>query len=1004
MEFRLLGLVEVRAGGTVVDAGRPRQRMVLSALLVDAGRVVPTHVLIDRVWGDALPGNVLGTLRAHIARIRRVLERASALGDEPLQLIHRAGGYVLDLDPDRIDLHRARRLLRASREDGCRDERRLGLLREAIRLWQGEPLTGLDGDWVNRMRLAWERERVELVLAWARAELRGDNPEAVLGPLHELAERHPLVESLAAMLMRALAAAGRPAEALERYANLRAKLVAELGAEPGPELQAVHRAVLRGELDGQDAKATATPVVPVVPAQLPADVSAFTGRDSELNRIDELLSQVGAGGDTAVLISAVSGTAGVGKTALAIHWAHRVRERFPDGQLYVNLRGYDPDQPVSPADALAGFLAALGVSGQDVPIGLDERAARYRSEIADRRVLIVLDNAATVEQVRPLLPGTPSCMVLVTSRDSLAGLVAVHGAVRLDLDLLPLGDAVALLRRLVGTRVDAEPTAAAALAGQCARLPLALRIAAELVVTRATTPLADLVAEFSDLHRRLDLLDGGGDPRIAVSAVFSWSVRHLEPPAARMFRLLGLHPGPDADAHAAAALADTGLDSARQALDRLARACLVTQTGHGRFGMHDLLRAYAVELAGADLAADDLKAALRRLFDYYLATAAAAVDLLYPAEVHRRPRVGPARTPVPAITDPQSARGWLEAERACLAACAAHTADHDLPEHAVRLSSILFRYLYGGYATEALAVHGYARQAAQLTGDVAGEAQAALGLGVAHVQLGRYVMGGWHFEQAVALFGRSGDRTGEQHALTNLGTVLWWQGQYAAAGERYSRSLALCRQMGDRIGEARALGNLASVEERLGHYDSAAEHVRRALALFREAGDRTGEPEALSNLGLVEARLHQFEPALRHLRQALEMFAQLGSPRGEGYTLDNLGIACTLQGQPDEALGHHLRARALLRGIGDRDGEASALNGMGEAAQAGGDPADAVTHHTAALAVGSTARDQQARAHDGLGRAYLALGELAQARQHGQRAAELYTELNVPFADWQKGG
>src|SRR5215472_6158356 len=327
----------------------------------------------------------------------------------------------------------------------------------------------------------------------------------------------------------------------------------------------------------------------LVPRQLPADVGAFTGRTVELAELDWLLPDAAAGPVTdavgPVVISAVSGTAGVGKTALAVRWAHRAAAHFPDGQLYVNLRGYDPDQPVSAGEALAGFLRALGVAGQDIPPGEAERAARYRSLVAGRRLLVVLDNAATVEQVRPLLPGSPSAMVVVTSRDSLAGLVARDGARRLDLGLLPAADAVALLRVLIGQRAEADPAAARMLADRCARLPLALRVAAELAVARPDTPLAELAAELADEGERLALLDAGGDPRGAVASVFSWSYRHLDPGAARMFRLLGLHPGPDWDRYAAAALGGTGVAEAGRLLNALARAHLIAPAGPGRYGL-----------------------------------------------------------------------------------------------------------------------------------------------------------------------------------------------------------------------------------------------------------------------------------------------------------------------------------------------------------------------------------------------------------------------------------
>jgi transcriptional regulator with XRE-family HTH domain len=436
-----------------------------------------------------------------------------------------------------------------------------------------------------------------------------------------------------------------------------------------------------------EAPASAGPAAPrLVPRELPGDVAAFTGRAGELADLDACLTAV-TGPDGApgpVVISAVSGTAGAGKTALAVHWAHRVAERFPDGQLYVNLRGFDPEQPVTATEALAGFLGALGATGPEIPLEETARAARYRSLLTNRRLLVVLDNAATEEQVRPLLPGSPSVMVLVTSRAALPGLVARDGARRFDLDLLPAGDAVALLRALIGDRVDAEPAATHALAQLCARLPLALRVAAELAAERPGMPLTDLVAELADERDRLQLLDAGGDPRGAVASVLSWSYRHLPADTARMFRLAGLHPAQDWDRYAAAALTAATLGQASQLLGALARTHLIQPAGPGRYGMHDLLRAYARELAAGHDGEDGQHAALTRLFDHYLHTAATAMDTLHPADRHSRPRIPESAIPVPPLTSPAEARGWLDAERAILVAVTAHTGRHGWPAHAAR--------------------------------------------------------------------------------------------------------------------------------------------------------------------------------------------------------------------------------------------------------------------------------------------------------------------------------
>jgi tetratricopeptide (TPR) repeat protein len=504
-----------------------------------------------------------------------------------------------------------------------------------------------------------------------------------------------------------------------------------------------------------------------VPHQLPSDVYGFTGRTAELAQLDALLA--GTQGTAAVVITLVTGTAGVGKTALAVRWAHSVGDRFPDGQLYVDLRGFDPDQPMSPADALAAALRALGVDGPDLPAETAERSARYRTMLAGRRVLIVLDNAYAVDQIRPLLPGGGSCFVVVTSRDSLTGLVVRHGARRLDLDLLPVADGVNLLRRLVGGRVDADPGAAAALVRCCARLPLALRIAAEFAGSRPSTPLAGHVAELADERGPLDRLDLGADERTAVRAVFSWSYRRLPPVAARLFGLLGTCPAPDVDGYAVAALLGTDLEAARQPLDTLIRAHLVREGAPGRYRMHDLLRAYAAECADAG-AAPDRRAALTRLVHYYLSTVADAMGTLYPAEQHRRPRVPAFTGPAPPVTTEGRAREWLEAEQANLVAVTGFAAAGGWPTQAGYLAQTLWRHLdTGAHYDDALAVNEHGLRAAREHDDRYGEAVAQQGVGIACYRLGRYEEAVGHLQEALVAFRKAGFPMREAEALHDLG-------------------------------------------------------------------------------------------------------------------------------------------------------------------------------------------------------------------------------------------
>ncbi|HEU5475600.1 MAG TPA: tetratricopeptide repeat protein [Actinophytocola sp.] len=1005
MEFRLLGPVQIWASGRSFPVGEPRQQAVLAVLLVDAGRTVSVDALVDRVWGEAPPRQVRRSLQAHIARIRRALEQA---GEGDSSLVRDAGGYRLDIAPDRVDLLRFRAELARWRTVELADDARAAGLREVLAMWRGEPLSGVGGTWAGRVRRTLQQEYIDAVVSWARAEIRIGNAVAAVGPLTDLADEQPLLEVAAATLMRALYAAGRPSDALSHYDRIRKSLRDELGTDPGPELHMVHQGVLRHDLAmvvGAPPRTAPVLAKRPAPAQLPGDVAAFTGRSDELAELDDLLGGGGAEPPAPVIVC-ITGTAGVGKTAMAVHWGHRVADRFPDGQLYLDLRGYDPEAPVPPGDGLAAFLSAVAPNGPEIPLGLEERAAWYRTEIAGRRMLIVLDNAATVEQVRPLLPGTATCVTVVTSRDSLAGLVALHGARRVGLDMLPVPDAITLLRRLIGQRVDADPAATAALAERCVRLPLTLRLAAELAVSRSATALADLVAELGEQQSRLDLLSGGSDRRAAISAVFSWSIQHLTPAAARAFVVLGVHPAPTFDVYALAALLDGDLPEVRRLLDALARAHLVHPAGADRYGMHDLLRAYAAHLAGTP--ADrphpidvDARAALGRWHDYYLATAALAMERLHPGESDRRPAVPAPATPAPDLADPVAARNWLDAELANLESAAAHSVAHGWPEHTVRLSAILFRYLDGGHTTSALTLHEHARDAAKALGDRRAEAVALIAVGGTHAQAGRHELAEVHLWQAYTLFLETDDQLGQARALGNIGQVDERTGRYGPAAEHLEQSLPGFRATGDWTGEAHALTRLGAVEARLGREDAALEHLRRALALHQQAGHRFGEAWALAGLGELEAGAGRLDRSADLHGQALALFRQLGHRTSEAWAMDGLGITETLRGRYTRAATLHQQALTLFRENGDRDGEAWSLNGLGEACGAAGQVERSRAHHADALdaSVRTGARHQQARAHLGLARAARAADDLSSARRHYEQATETYAELGMTIVE-----
>jgi DNA-binding SARP family transcriptional activator/tetratricopeptide (TPR) repeat protein len=1054
LEFCLLGPLAVRRDGAVVPVSGSKQRALLAALLLNAGRTMTTDELAEALWGTRPPPSARASLQTYVMRLRK------SLGDaDRSRIVAESHGYRIRVAPGELDVDRFAADLAAAR-DAIRAAAwpdAAARLRAALALWRGQPLADVASP-ALALREAPRLVEMRLQALEARidADLHLGEHTEVIVELRQLTAAHPLRERLHGLLMIALHRAGQRADALAAYQAARRAMIAELGAEPGRELRELQRQVLAAdpalaaegaraaepraaelraaepggaepggselggaELGGAEPRsaesagggAGAADAEPgggpesgwTVPRQLPATVPHFAGRGAELEALAGLVGPAGpaATGPGTVLISAIGGTAGVGKTALAVRWARQVAGRFPDGQLYVNLRGYDSDQPVTAADALAGFLRALGVPGPDIPAPEAEQSARYRRLLAGRRVLVVLDNAGSVAQVRPLLPGSPTCLTVVTSRDALAGLIARDGTHRVELDRLPLPEAVSLLRALIGPRVDADPAAAATLARQCARLPLALRVAAELAATRPDVALAGLAAELADQQRRLDLLDAGGDARTAIRAVFSWSHRGLAAPAARMFRLLGLHPGPDLGEEAAAALAGADPKRARAILATLARAHLIEVTGARRYGLHDLLRAYATELAGGQDSEAERRAALSRLLDYYLHSAAAAMDELFPAERHRRPGLpAPAAAVAPGRAR-DHAQAWLDDERAALVAVTGYAAEHGWPGHATRLAATLFRYLdAGGHLPEAAVIHGHARRAARLAGDPAAEAAALTSLGTVSMRQGRHPEARGHLEQALTLYRTAGDQPGQARALQNLALTELEQGRYPQAAGFLEQALAGYRETGDRTGQARALLNLGLTQLRMSRYPEAVSRLEQARALFRATGDRPGEAHVLGNLGGVHLWAGRYPQAAEILEQAIGLCQATGYLSGVAYLQADLGYACLYQGQYPTAAGHLEQALAMCRETGERTGEARALNGLGEIFRRTGQPGAARQTFTAALGLAAETGDLliEAMAHEGLAEGFEADGADGPARRHWAEAHSRYVALGNPQA------
>ncbi len=992
-EFCLLGPLVVRRDGVVVPVAVGKQRAVLAALLLSAGRAVSVEELAEALWGSDPPPSARVTVQNYVVRLRKALGEA---GRERISTVPR--GYVIRVAAHELDVSRFEELLDAAQSAARQQAWPAAAARanEAVALWRGEPLADAGSELLSAREVARLTEmRVQATETRLEAELHLDRGAGVVGDLRRLSSVYPLRERVYGLLMLALYRDGRQSEALAVYQQARRVLIEELGAEPDAKLQGLHQQILAADPALARSAIPADVPEPGVPRQLPAGVRHFTGRADELAALTALLDRPGQQEPGAVVISAIGGTAGVGKTALAVHWAHQAAHRFPDGQLYVNLRGYDPARPVTAADALAGFLRALGLAGKDIPAEAEERAATYRSLVAGRRMLMLLDNAWSADQVRLLLPASNSCLTVVTSRDALPGLVARDGAARLNLDLLPREEAADLLRVLIGDRAVADPAATAALAGQCCRLPLALRVAAELAIVQAAVPLAELVAELADRHRRLDLLNAGGDGGTAVRVVFSWSYHQLSSPAARAFRLSGLHPGADLDRYAAAALLGSTAGQAGDLLATLARAHLIQPAQPGRYQMHDLLRAYAAELAAQD-SDEDRQAALTRLFDHYLHTAATAMDTLRPTERHRRPRIPAPATPAPPAADAATARAWLDAQRPNLVAAAAYASAHGWPGHTIQLAATLYRYLdTGGHYPEATALHSHARGAASLLGDLAAEAIALTSLGVIERRQGRYQQAAECLHEALTVYRRAADRTGEARVLANLAGIDLWRGRYQQAADDLRQALILFRQVGDRSGEARAVNILGGVELRRGRYKQAASRQKQALELYRQLGNLAGEAQTLNNLGGVERRLGQYEQAASRHEQALALYRQANDRPGEAYSLGNLGGLYLRQGRYEEAASHLLQTLALCRQTGEKPTEAYALAYLGDVHLRQGRPEEAASHQRQALGLFLEAGDPagEAQARNGLGEALLAAGQLDQAGSEHTAALDLARQI-----------
>lgn len=1034
MDFGLLGPLQVLDEGVEVDIAGEKRRTLLATLLLDAGQPVSTDRLVAACWGEEAPPAATSALHNHIMSVRRALRDADG------SRLRRSGtGYVIRTEPGRFDvnsftrhLHLGREAYQCSAWNVASQEFVAGL-----DLWRGEALDGLPArPHFGQAAAELSEQRWQAWHGRIESDLHLGRHLEVVGELIRLTSRHPLREEFHSQLMLAHYRAGRQSEALQVFQRLRRTLVDELGVEPASDIQALHRRILAQAPD----LAAPRPQIGLAtggvahhagtPAQLPRDMLDFTGRDGEAAA---LVDAVKAGSADVAQVALIDGMAGIGKTAFATHLAHRLAEDYRDGQFYVNLHGHTPGlAPAEPAEVLRTLLSSIGVPGRHLPDDPDARAALWRSELSSRRTIIVLDNAAGADQVRPLIPGGAGSLALVTSRSRLW----LDGAHILTLDLLPEAEALELFRRIVGGRSFAEPTQTAEIIRMCGGLPLAIRLAAARLQARPAWTVAHLAARLADHEHPLTELTS---PDRGIAATFSVSYRQLTVGQRTLFRLLGLHPGAEFDTDAVAALARIGAREAEQLLEQLLDAHLVQQYTAGRYTLHDLLRQYARLTA---LENDDegvRRAAVTRLFDHYRYAANEAVDQVIPHPPQRRPRIDAPESPK-TFAGPEQARAWLEAELPNLLAIGAHCAMDDWPPYTCDLSDILWRYLTThGRLQDAVTLHSHAVQAARRLGDIPRQAQALRGLGNAYHMLSRYDDARHAYLDALKLCGTVGDEIGEARIWNNLGSLAWRVGDLEQALEHLRRALARYRSIGD-AGEANAVNNLGGVSFRLGRYRDAVEYFGQAFALYSAAGNRSGQCDALiglaaaygrtghdeqaleylqqglilagrhdlviseaglhETLGALYARTGRHDDATRHLHQSLELSRKVGNKTGQAWAMTELGIAHQRQGNTDQAFEWLHQGLSLSRDLGDRGIEVEALLGLGAALRTTGRPDQALDQYTAALDLARAAgyRYEQARAHRGLSLANEDLGRPESAHQHGAKADALFAELGVPMS------
>jgi DNA-binding SARP family transcriptional activator len=941
--LRLLGPVELVVDGRTVDLGGPRQQVVLCALALNANRLTTVERLVDALWEASPPATARAQIHSSISALRKVLARSG----HPDAITTRAGGYLLDVAALGLDIEEFTELVAVAREhaEAGRTAEAAAALRSALGLWRGPALAGLESAVLQQAAAGLEERRRAAAEDLIGLDLAQGRHEELLGELRAMVTEHPLRERLHGLLMLALYRSGRQAEALEAFRAAREVLVEELGIDPGPELQDLHRAILNRD-PSLDPPGSAASTPPQLPRQLPAAIGDFTDRDGELAEIRQRLASAvdPTRAGYAVLIIGIFGRGGVGKSTLAVRAAHEAADLFPDGNLYADLQSRDDDRHT--AKVLARFLRALGVSGSAVPDDPQERVEMYRSRLAGKRVLVVLDEASGEDQVRPLLPGSPGCAVIVTSRARLSGLAGAYG---IDVEGLDPDHCQELLAKIIGSgRLRAEQHAATDLVRFCGGLPLAVRIAGARLASRPHWSIRSLVQRLTDEARQLDELAHRG---LELRSSIAITYRTLSAPAQRLFRLFALVRAPDFPAWTAAALLDTSRAEAEELLESLVDVQLLQAVSYSgqrlRYRFHELVRTYAWEqLMEAETEAERHEA-LARVLGGWLALA---------EEAHRREYGGDdtvlhgsaprwriaADGPADMIGRPME---WLEHERAALIAAVHQAAAAGLDELCWDLAlSAVTLFETKGYFDDWWETTQVAAEATERAGNRRGQAAMQYSMGALHLFQKRLEDAEWCFTAALEMFAAVNDVHGRAMVLRNQAFIDGLRGRRAVMLAKYTEALETMRRVGDRTGAAHVLRNLATFRMRDGETALARELLQEALALCQQASAARSEAQVLYRFAELYLLTDEIEPAERALRRVLDIVAELDDRIGRAYAVYGLGTVQHRKGHLDQAERSYLLALDLAKQLGERLIEAQAIHALGEIALAGGRHSTAVAH------------------------------------------------------------